>query len=156
MFKNIDITINTQHCCGNRWHLRTINKRKCPGMLTRCVFVQHDNDHPHVAALSRIRCAYALQEVAPSAHSLYLSPCDFHVFGTLQEALKLLLQWDGDTRTILMASTLQEGVSLQWATPSLTHTHTHTDTHTHHKANLHICTYVHTHKVYKTYFVVDS
>jgi hypothetical protein len=45
-FKDTDITTNAQRCCGNLRYLRTVVKRKRPGVLARGATVLHDNAVP--------------------------------------------------------------------------------------------------------------
>ena len=73
---------------GRITKLRKAIKNKQPGLLTQGVVVLHDNVCPYISketqrALNTLR--WEVLEHSP--YSLDMSPCDFHIFGSLKRAL---------------------------------------------------------------------
>lgn len=81
-------TINAAYYCDLLTQVRLAYRSKRRGQPIREVILLHDNARPHTAEVTRRK----LEEMKwkPLDHPPYspdLSPCDFHLFGPLKEAL---------------------------------------------------------------------
>ncbi|KAF6198043.1 hypothetical protein GE061_007789 [Apolygus lucorum] len=81
-------TINAEYYCGLLHQVRQAYRTKRRDCPIREVLLLHDNARPHTAALTREK----LEEmhwttVEHPPYSPDLSPCDYHMFGPLKEAL---------------------------------------------------------------------
>lgn len=81
-------TINAAYYCELLNEVRAAYRRKRRDQPIREVILLHDNARPHTAALtvSKLREMHWTQLDHPP-YSPDLSPCDFHLFGPLKEAL---------------------------------------------------------------------
>ncbi|GFR83837.1 histone-lysine N-methyltransferase SETMAR [Elysia marginata] len=75
--------INAVQYYSTLGRLRGEISRKRPGLLRRCVVLQHDNATPYSANLTQQWLKRYGWEILPHpAHSPYLAPSDFHLFGS--------------------------------------------------------------------------
>lgn len=81
-------TINATYYCELLDKVKTSYRSKRRGVPIRSVLLLHDNARPHTAALTKDKLTkmhWTTIEHAP--YSPDLSPCDYHLFGPLKEAL---------------------------------------------------------------------
>jgi len=83
-------TVNANRFCDTLRKLKTAIKNRRRGVLSKGIILLQDNARPHVAKVYKDLMQHFRWEVLhhPPPLSLDLSPCDFHVFGPLKEALK--------------------------------------------------------------------
>ncbi|GFR83800.1 histone-lysine N-methyltransferase SETMAR [Elysia marginata] len=80
--------INAVQYCSNLDRLIDAICRKRPGLLRRGVVLQYNNATPHSAKLTQQWLQRYCWKILPHpAHSLDLSPSDFHLFGPLERHL---------------------------------------------------------------------
>lgn len=81
-------TINAAYYCDILSEVRLAYRRKRRDLSIRQVVLLHDNARPHTAALTREKLEQlGWETLEHPPYSPDLSPCDFHVFGPLKEAL---------------------------------------------------------------------
>lgn len=81
-------TINAAYYCDILTEVRLAYRRKRRDLPMRKVVILHDNARPHTAALTREKLEkLGWETLDHPPYSPDLSPCDFHVFGPLKEAL---------------------------------------------------------------------
>ena len=81
-------TVNVAYYCNLLEKVRAAYRSKRRGFPIRDVLLLHDNARPHSAALTQEKLAemyWTVLEHPP--YSPNLSPCDYHMFGPLKEAL---------------------------------------------------------------------
>lgn len=81
-------TINAAYYCQILTEVRLAYRRKRRDLPMRKVILLHDNARPHTAALTVQKLEQlGWETLEHPPYSPDLSPCDFHVFGPLKEAL---------------------------------------------------------------------
>lgn len=81
-------TINAAYYCQILTEVRLAYRRKRRDLPIRKVILLHDNARPHTAALTVQKLEQlGWETLEHPPYSPDLSPCDFHVFGPLKEAL---------------------------------------------------------------------
>lgn len=81
-------TINATYYCQILTEVRLAYRRKRRDLPMRKVILLHDNARPHTAALTVQKLEQlGWETLEHPPYSPDLSPCDFHVFGPLKEAL---------------------------------------------------------------------
>lgn len=81
-------TINAAYYCKLLTEVRLAYRRKRRDLPMRKVILLHDNARPHTAALTVQKLEQlGWETLEHPPYSPDLSPCDFHVFGPLKEAL---------------------------------------------------------------------
>lgn len=81
-------TVNAEYYCQLLDEAKQAYRRKRRGQPIRNVILLHDNARPHTAAVTREKLEKMFW--TPLEHPPYspdLSPCDYHLFGPLKEAL---------------------------------------------------------------------
>ena len=81
---------------NSAWHSEMLTERlkpaiwsKCWGLLLKCVVLLHNNARPHTAAYTpEMLQKFKFEVMAHPPYSPYLVPFDYHLFGTLKEALR--------------------------------------------------------------------
>lgn len=80
-------TINAEYYCGILDRLQKAIKNKRPGLLSRKVFLIHDNARPHSARLTQEKLASFKWDVFEHPpYSPDLAPSDFHLFPAMKTA----------------------------------------------------------------------
>lgn len=82
-------TINSEAYCETLKRLRKAIKERRPGKLSKGIVLLHDNATPHSArvTLDLLEKKFKWEQWEHPPYSPDLSPCDFHVFGPMKEAL---------------------------------------------------------------------
>jgi histone-lysine N-methyltransferase SETMAR len=80
-------TVTSTSCCNLlRDHLRQAIRSKC-GLLITGVLLLHDNTRPHTACVTAEMIRDIHFECVPLPYFPDFTPCDYHIFGWLNEAL---------------------------------------------------------------------
>lgn len=81
-------TVNAEYYSQLLSKVRDAVRSKRRGLLSKGIILLHDNARPHVARLTQGTIEQLRWEVLPHPpYSPDLSPCDYHLFGPLKEAL---------------------------------------------------------------------
>ncbi|GBN42211.1 Mariner Mos1 transposase [Araneus ventricosus] len=81
--------VNAQLYSVTLTKLRKAMKSKHPSKISRGVILLHDNARPHTAkAAKELLQKFKWKVLSHPPYSPDLSPCDFHMFGELQKALR--------------------------------------------------------------------
>jgi len=111
-------TVNAAYYCNLLEKVRAAYRSKRRGFPIRDVLLLHNNARPHSAALTQEKLAqmyWTVLEHPP--YSPDLSPCDYHMFGPLKEALggsvsmmmsRSRISCASGYRRVLLHSTMQE------------------------------------------------
>lgn len=82
-------TINGARYCATMNRLRVAIKNKRRGRLSNGVILLHDNARPHVADVVKTQLLqFKWETLTHPPYSPDLSPCDFHIFGSLKKHLR--------------------------------------------------------------------
>ncbi|GBM61069.1 Mariner Mos1 transposase [Araneus ventricosus] len=82
-------TINGQRYQATLQNLKRAMKSKRPGTLSNGVILLHDNARPHTAnAVKTTLQQFRWETLEHPPYSPDLSPCDFHIFGPLKQAIR--------------------------------------------------------------------
>jgi hypothetical protein len=103
VFKNPDITISAQCCCGMLQGLHTIIKLHCLDMLTGGALM-HENPDSHMACTVHNADSMCLKTLDTPQYSLALSSCDLLVFSPFKKAQKVRQKCPSQSSAVVSAS----------------------------------------------------